>query len=210
MESPVALCGDECKSFESLCHPTGELANGARICTNHCDRRHSAAFQDGRHSSCQHGSGARKKALSEPGDTRRQWKGEAAACFVHTGIASSRTLPTSSVGYWSPLLSLCNASASEATCSFGGDFFAFAAGSMNNLPSLAGAPLPDPATRLSFANREVCAPSGHSSQSQHEWATGRHSPPRCGPPETRRCTRQRSFSLRDAALDPWYKVYDGK
>jgi len=92
------------------------------ICTNHCDRRHGAAFPNERHSSCQHGSGARKKALFEPGDTKRQWKGEAAACFVHTGIASSRTLPTSSVGYWSPLLSLCNASASEATCSFGGDF----------------------------------------------------------------------------------------
>jgi len=25
---------------------------------------------------------ARKKVLFEPGDTRRQWKGEAAACFV--------------------------------------------------------------------------------------------------------------------------------
>ena len=65
---------------------------------------------------------ARKKALLEPGDTKQQWKGEAAACFVSIGIASSRTLPTSSVGYWSPLLSLCNASASEAKSSFGGDF----------------------------------------------------------------------------------------
>ena len=44
-----------------------------------------------------------KKVLFEPGDTGQQWKGEAAACFVNTGIASSRTLPTSSVGYWSPL-----------------------------------------------------------------------------------------------------------
>jgi len=42
------------------------------------------------------------KASLEPGDTRQQWKGEAAASFVHTGITSSRALPTSSVGYWSP------------------------------------------------------------------------------------------------------------
>jgi len=48
---------------------------------------------------------ARKKALLEPGDTRHQWKGEAAASFVNTGIASSQALPTSSVGYWSPSLS---------------------------------------------------------------------------------------------------------
>lgn len=26
---------------------------------------------------------ARKKAFFEPGDTRQQWKGEAAACLVH-------------------------------------------------------------------------------------------------------------------------------
>jgi hypothetical protein len=50
--------------------------------------------------------GARKNASLEPGDTRRQWKGEAAACFVHTGITSSRMLPTSSVGYWFPLADL--------------------------------------------------------------------------------------------------------
>jgi len=92
------------------------------ICTNHCDRRHGAAFSNERHSSCQHGSGARKKALFEPGDTRRQWKGEAAACFVHTGITSSRMLPTSSIGYWFPSLTCGNASASEATRSFGGVF----------------------------------------------------------------------------------------
>jgi hypothetical protein len=42
-----------------------------------------------------------KKAFFELGDTRQQWKGEAAASFV-LGITSSRTLPTSSVGYWSP------------------------------------------------------------------------------------------------------------
>jgi hypothetical protein len=56
----------------------------------------------------------RKKALLEPGDTRQQWKGEAAASFVCAGITSSRTLPTSSVGYWSPSY-LVNASASEET-----------------------------------------------------------------------------------------------
>ena len=48
---------------------------------------------------------ARKKVLFEPGDTRQQWKGEAAASFVCTGITSSRVLPTSSAGYWSPFLS---------------------------------------------------------------------------------------------------------
>jgi adenylosuccinate lyase len=45
---------------------------------------------------------ARNKVSLEPGDTRQQWKGEAAASFVHTGITSSRVLPTSSAGYWSP------------------------------------------------------------------------------------------------------------
>ena len=58
---------------------------------------------------------ASKVASFEPVDTRRQWKGEAAACFVYTGIASSRMLSTSSVGYWSPSLTCGNASASEAT-----------------------------------------------------------------------------------------------
>jgi hypothetical protein len=111
-----------CASRGALCADSNFL-KCTGICTKHCDRRHGAGFPDERHSICQHGSGARKKALFEPGDTRRQWKGEAAACFVHTGIASSRTLPTSSVGYWSPLLSLCNASASEEKRSFGGDFF---------------------------------------------------------------------------------------
>jgi hypothetical protein len=47
-----------------------------------------------------------KKVLFEPGDTGQQWKGEAAASFVCIGIASSRSLPTSSVGYWSPFLIL--------------------------------------------------------------------------------------------------------
>jgi hypothetical protein len=40
--------------------------------------------------------------LLEPGDTEQQWKGEAAASFVCTGITSSRVLPTSSADYWSP------------------------------------------------------------------------------------------------------------
>jgi hypothetical protein len=48
---------------------------------------------------------ASKKAHLEPGDTRQPWKGEAAARFVYTGIISSRVLPTSSAGYWSPSLS---------------------------------------------------------------------------------------------------------
>src|ERR1039457_5449040 len=43
-----------------------------------------------------------KKTLLEPGDTRQQWKGEAAASLVCTGITSSCALPTSSAGYWSP------------------------------------------------------------------------------------------------------------
>lgn len=39
------------------------------------------------------------------------------------GIASSRVLPTSSAGYWSPIdLVKFNASASEAKNSFGGEF----------------------------------------------------------------------------------------
>src|ERR1035441_132730 len=45
-----------------------------------------------------------KKTLLEPGDTRQQWKGEAAASLVCTGITSSCALPTSSAGYWSPTL----------------------------------------------------------------------------------------------------------
>ena len=66
---------------------------------------------------------ARKKALLEPGDTKRLWKGEAAASFVSTGITSSRALPTSSAGYWSPSLPCEKASASEEKRSFGGVFF---------------------------------------------------------------------------------------
>jgi len=44
------------------------------------------------------------EVLFEPGDTRQQWKGEAAASFVCIGITSSCALPTSSAGYWSPSL----------------------------------------------------------------------------------------------------------
>ena len=65
---------------------------------------------------------ASTKALLEPGDTRQQWKGEAATSFVQTGITSSRALPTSSVGYWTPLLYLFSYKASEETLSFGGIF----------------------------------------------------------------------------------------
>jgi hypothetical protein len=49
---------------------------------------------------------ARKKVLLEPGDTRQPWKGEAAASLVCIGITSSRALPTSSAGYWSPFVNL--------------------------------------------------------------------------------------------------------
>ncbi len=63
-----------------------------------------------------------KKTLLEPGDTRQQWKGEAAASFVCIGITSSRALPTSSAGYWSPLFTCSNTGASEVTYSFGGVF----------------------------------------------------------------------------------------
>jgi hypothetical protein len=49
---------------------------------------------------------AARALLLEPGDTSRQWKGEAAAGFVRAGIISSRALPTSSAGYWFPFLSL--------------------------------------------------------------------------------------------------------
>ena len=65
---------------------------------------------------------ASNKVSLEPGDTRQQWKGEAAASFVHIGITSSRALPTSSVGYWSPILYLFSYKASEETLSFGGIF----------------------------------------------------------------------------------------
>src|ERR1017187_5257095 len=44
-------------------------------------------------------------AFFEPAGTRQQWKGEAAASLVCTGITSGRALPTSSAGYWSPSLS---------------------------------------------------------------------------------------------------------
>jgi hypothetical protein len=70
-----------------------------------CDGRHGTAHHHGRHSSCQHGSEGRTKyAFLEPGDTRQQWKGEAAASLVCAGITSSCVLPTSSAGYWSPSL----------------------------------------------------------------------------------------------------------
>jgi hypothetical protein len=63
-------------------------------------------------------------AILEPGDTERQWKGEAAASFVYAGIASSRALPTSNAGYWSPSSLVHTASASEAKRSLG-DVFLF-------------------------------------------------------------------------------------
>jgi hypothetical protein len=66
-----------------------------------------------------------KKTFLEPGDTRQQWKGEAAASFVSAGITSSRMLPTSSVGYWSPSLSCSYTRASEEKLSFGGVFLPF-------------------------------------------------------------------------------------
>jgi hypothetical protein len=87
---------------------------------------------------------ASTKAFLEPGDTRQQWKGEAAASFVCAGITSSRMLPTSSVGYWSPLLSCSYTSASEAKWSFGGDFMPEIS-SVNNQPAL---PQPQPSRRM--------------------------------------------------------------
>jgi len=90
-----------------------------------CDSRHCAQSRNGRHSPCRHGLGSCNKTPFEPGGTKRPWKGEAAACFVSTGIASSRALPTSSAGYWSPRSFLVwYASASGAKRSSGGDFFA--------------------------------------------------------------------------------------
>jgi hypothetical protein len=65
---------------------------------------------------------ASKNTFLEPGDTRQQWKGEAAASFVCAGITSSRALPTSSVGYWYPFITCGKTSASEVTNTFGGDF----------------------------------------------------------------------------------------
>jgi len=68
---------------------------------------------------------AHKYAFLEPGDTRQQWKGEAAASFVCAGITSGRVLPTSSAGHWYPVLLFFSfdTSASEEKRSFGGDFF---------------------------------------------------------------------------------------
>src|SRR5581483_4471482 len=41
-----------------------------------------------------------RDALLEPGDTREQWKGEAAATSLVRGITSGRALPTSGAGHW--------------------------------------------------------------------------------------------------------------
>ena len=63
------------------------------------------------------------------------------------GIASSRVLPTSSAGYWSPIdLVKFNASASEAKNSFGGDFFvcyeALVTGLRKNSPTFPAGTIP--------------------------------------------------------------------
>jgi hypothetical protein len=65
------------------------------------------------------------KTFLEPGDTRQQWKGEAAACFVFvqgSPVAARYRPPVPATGR--PLLSciLVLTSASEAKFSFGGDF----------------------------------------------------------------------------------------
>jgi hypothetical protein len=70
--------------------------------------------------------GACKNALFEPGDTRQQWKGEAAARFVNEGlpVAARYRPPTPATGpcLYLVVVILRKASASEATSSFGGDF----------------------------------------------------------------------------------------
>ncbi len=47
-----------------------------------CDGHHGTVGRDARHSGCQHGSEDTLEVLFEPGDTKQQWKGEAAASFV--------------------------------------------------------------------------------------------------------------------------------
>lgn len=67
-----------------------------------------------------------KEALLEPGDTRQQWKGEAAACFVSAGtpVAVRYRPPVPATGPRHYLVDrfFCTTSASGATGSSGGDF----------------------------------------------------------------------------------------
>ena len=65
--------------------------------------------------------------LLEPGDTEQQWKGEAAASFVCTGITSGCVLPTSSAGHWSPSIT-CFAQAPPRRRYPSGVFFCVNAG----------------------------------------------------------------------------------
>jgi hypothetical protein len=92
---------------------------------NTCDARHRRHSQFRRNFSCQHGSaGSTIKARLEPGDTRQQWTGKPLLVSLVRGTPVV-ALPTSSAGYWFPTTTiLCStASASEASFSFGGDFF---------------------------------------------------------------------------------------
>ena len=79
-----------------------------------CDDDHRTECAHGRNSKLSTWFGRRASALFEPGDTRQQWKGEAAASFVCAGITSSCVLPTSSADYWS----LSHKNASELSEAF--------------------------------------------------------------------------------------------
>jgi hypothetical protein len=70
-----------------------------------CDDDHRTEAAHRRNSKLSTWFGRRESVVFEPGDTRQQWKGEAAASFVCAGITSSRVLPTSSADYWSPFSS---------------------------------------------------------------------------------------------------------
>ena len=68
---------------------------------------------------------ASKYVLLEPGDTRRQWKGEAAASFVYvqgSPVAACYRPPAPATGPRLYLVLENIASAPEAKHSFGGDF----------------------------------------------------------------------------------------
>ena len=114
-------------SPDVLLFPKSLPATGGTLSTGYasqCDGRHRLLRDYQRNSTGQHGSEGRKeKTVLEPCDTRLQWKGEATACFVLCGIASSCASDLS-VGCWFPNLACVRGmtSASEATGSFGGDF----------------------------------------------------------------------------------------
>ena len=90
-----------------------------------CDGRHgpNSLHQETLRLSTWFGGRVRKPSLSRA--TRgSSGKGKPRLASFSAGITSSRALPTSSAGYWSPSLSCVSSttSASEAKFSFGGDF----------------------------------------------------------------------------------------